>query len=73
MWLNDKIKSPEDVPYIPPEEGEHGPTISHRGPAYEGFVRFWTFIIIYQVSDSGSKGIVGINVTRLSMDRSSRP
>ena len=46
VWLSEKWSSPEDVPYIPPDD--NGVRDANK-PALEGFIRFWTFIIIYQV------------------------
>ena len=48
VWLSEKWSSPEDVPYIPPDD--NGVRDANK-PALEGFIRFWTFIIIYQVCE----------------------
>ncbi|KAF6036324.1 ATP10A [Bugula neritina] len=45
VWLSLKWDSPEDIPYIPFDDGVR----DGSKPAVEGFLRFWTFIIIYQV------------------------
>lgn len=46
VWLHKKVQAPKSIPYI--SFGNEGQD-SNR-PGLEGFIRFWTFIIIYQVS-----------------------
>ncbi|XP_067949362.1 phospholipid-transporting ATPase VA-like isoform X2 [Watersipora subatra] len=45
VWLSEHWDTPDAVPYIPFEDGVR----NESNPALEGFLRFWTFIIIYQV------------------------
>lgn len=45
VWLKENSSSPADIPYIPPDKD-----IDYGNPALEGVIRFWTFIILYQVS-----------------------
>lgn len=48
VWLNEKK---EDIPYIPADDRDGDGDATHTSPALEGFTRFWTFIIIYQVEN----------------------